>query len=465
MRVKSRRKEKMNHLSIAVSILFILTPVIVAQPSNHSIVTSNLNDSKALATKNLKIDLIESDKSDDYKETMIDIFAESVENDERINLDECVNIVCIEHYLCVDDIVVTNGSDLIEWKTAMRSNPSESDDTLTICEDMEVPCCADQAMKILNNDNNENSDEVTKSSANDINPEDDSSETEPSQKCGYRYHSRKNHRKIVTKITADGEEAKPNEFPWMVGIFVRLSPEELSYLGGGSLIHTSVILTAAHLLDNIPPKSLVIRAGVQNILRSQPNHQHQERNVTRTIIHEKLYKRALINDIALLVTNKPFQLTDFVNTICLPPQNIHTHDSVVCTATGWGKNTLGKSGRYQTTLKKINLPVVERAKCQRKLRTTRLGPYYKLHRSFMCAGGNGRDTCKGDGGSPLVCRIRHEENRYYQVGIVAGGVGCSGRIPGMHVDVSRFTNWILQQLQVTNLNLDPENILNYELFE
>merc|ERR1712013_364419 len=33
--------------------------------------------------------------------------------------------------------------------------------------------------------------------------------------------------------------------------------------------------------------------------------------------------------------------------------------------------------------------------------STRLGQKYKLHDSFICAGGvNGKDTCKGDGGSP-----------------------------------------------------------------
>ena len=32
---------------------------------------------------------------------------------------------------------------------------------------------------------------------------------------------------------------------------------------------------------------------------------------------------------------------------------------------------------------------------------------FRLHSSFLCAGGiPGKDTCKGDGGSPLVCEVR-----------------------------------------------------------
>ena len=50
--------------------------------------------------------------------------------------------------------------------------------------------------------------------------------------------------------------------------------------------------------------------------------------------------------------------------------------------------------------------MVERNQCQKQLRQTRLGHFFELHTSFMCAGGkNGADTCKGDGGSPLVCPI------------------------------------------------------------
>ena len=62
--------------------------------------------------------------------------------------------------------------------------------------------------------------------------------------------------------------------------------------------------------------------------------------------------------------------------------------------------------RYSNILKEIVLPLVENSECEQLLReNTRLGRFYELHDSFICAGGlQGIDTCKGDGGSPLVCR-------------------------------------------------------------
>lgn len=85
-----------------------------------------------------------------------------------------------------------------------------------------------------------------------------------------------------------------------------------------------------------------------------------------------------------------------------------------------GKDLFGKEGKYQVILKRVELPIVPRDKCVRELRKTRLGPHFELNSSFICAGGErGKDTCKGDGGSPLVCPIPNTINQYYQVGIVA----------------------------------------------
>lgn len=58
-------------------------------------------------------------------------------------------------------------------------------------------------------------------------------------------------------------------------------------------------------------------------------------------------------------------------------------------------NLTGKAGEYQVILKKIDLPIVPRGKCVDLLKKTRLGPNYKLHESFICAGGEiGKDTCQ-----------------------------------------------------------------------
>merc|ERR1712186_312169 len=69
-----------------------------------------------------------------------------------------------------------------------------------------------------------------------------------------------------------------------------------------------------------------------------------------------------------------------------------------------------------------------------------------LDESFVCAGGvNGKDTCKGDGGSPLVCPSQEDPDIYIQAGIVAWGIGCGeDGTPGVYADVSQAVCWIDQ---------------------
>ena len=89
------------------------------------------------------------------------------------------------------------------------------------------------------------------------------------------------------------------------------------------------------------------------------------------------------------------------------------------------------------------IPVVSNEQCQKDLReNTWLGPFFELDSSFMCAGGvEGISTCKGDDGSPLVCKSR--DGPWYQAGIVSWHIGCGDKdIPAVFASVATVACWI-----------------------
>lgn len=149
--------------------------------------------------------------------------------------------------------------------------------------------------------------------------------------------------------------------------------------------------------------------------------------------------------------DRPFTLDDHINTICLPSQNLVSRGDP-CIASGWGKDVFGKAGKYSVIMKRVELPLVESAQCQKVLQSTRLGPRFRLDPSFICAGGQpGVDTCQGDGGAPLTCPIGRE-NRYIQSGIVSWGIGCKEQRPAVYAGVANFRDWIENQMK--SLNFD-----------
>lgn len=272
--------------------------------------------------------------------------------------------------------------------------------------------------------------------------------------CGWR-----NLSGVGFRITGNNNnEAEFGEFPWMVAI---LKEEKIGeenqklnvYQCGGSLIHPRAVLTSGHCVRDKTAQELRIRAGEWDTQTKNEVLPHQDRNVQSVIVHEQYHSGALYNDVAILILTEPVTLADNVDLVCLA-EPTSVFDNSRCFATGWGKDIFGKEGHYQVILKKVELPVVPRNVCQDKLRTTRLGKYFNLHESFICAGGErGKDTCKGDGGSPLVCPVSNGPNaRYMQAGIVAWGIGCGDEIPAVYANVAYLRDWIDEQLAFNQLD-------------
>lgn len=231
-----------------------------------------------------------------------------------------------------------------------------------------------------------------------------------------------------------GEEANPADFMWMVAI-IKSKPRDGDPrpFCGGSLITRRHILTAAHCLENLAPRDVLVRLGSYDF-EDTASSSSSDYAIDQFRVPAQYSKKTHVADIAIMRLKTPLSLTDNYKTVCMP-QPRRSYVGALGTVTGYGSQSQ-TFRRAAPKLRQVTVPIWENRKCSIVYKKN-------LTESFLCAGyeEGGKDACQGDSGGPLM--TDGPEQKMMLVGVVSHGIGCGAPgYPGVYTRTSTFLDWI-----------------------
>ncbi|KAK4007958.1 hypothetical protein OUZ56_013118 [Daphnia magna] len=240
-----------------------------------------------------------------------------------------------------------------------------------------------------------------------------------------------------------GNNSKFGSWPWQVSV------RRTSFFGfssthrcGGALLNELWVITAGHCVEDLLVSQIRMRMGEFDFSSVQEPYPFVERGVNKKIVHPKYNFFTYEYDLALVRLEEPITFQPNIAPICLPA----TDESLIGqngTVTGWGR--LSEGGTLPSMLQQVTVPIVSNDKCKDMF--LKAGRHEYIPDIFMCAGfeEGGRDSCQGDSGGPL--QIRGRDGKYFLGGIISWGIGCAeANLPGVCTRISKFTNWILENV-------------------
>lgn len=223
----------------------------------------------------------------------------------------------------------------------------------------------------------------------------------------------------------------PGKYPWQAALFTA------SGLNcGASLIHRRWLLTAAHCCKpNVTAHSVTLGLHDKQRLQGGPHGY----SVDKIIVHPD-YKGApnWTNDIALIKLTTPAAThNNFVQIISLnEARDAFLSARARCVITGWGY-VLGQNGNREkpNVLQEADTTITTETECNK---------YYNYTRDKICVQNGRTNTCSGDSGGPLACKLLGQPSSPWKlVGVASyGKPGCRVDRPKVFQRVSHHNAWI-----------------------
>ncbi|KAF6096413.1 serine protease 48 [Phyllostomus discolor] len=244
--------------------------------------------------------------------------------------------------------------------------------------------------------------------------------------CGQPVHSGR---------ISGGQDAAQGRWPWQVSLHFGLNR-----VCGGCLISDRWILTVAHCIQStwIPWLYTVSMGSVTvNHPNGATNH-----HVSQIVFHPQT--QDIDADIVLLKLVTTVTFTSSILPICLPNSTKQLNIPGSCWVTGWGRVDENEGIDYTSTLKEVEVPIINRQTCEFMYNSVSpLLPNFTpmIKKDMICAGdvSKGKDACKGDSGGPLSCNI---DGVWTVIGLVSWGYRCGDDLPTVYTNVTYYQTWI-----------------------
>eukprot|EP00560_Eucampia_antarctica_P008698 CAMPEP_0197825354 /NCGR_PEP_ID=MMETSP1437-20131217/2453_1 /TAXON_ID=49252 ORGANISM="Eucampia antarctica, Strain CCMP1452" /NCGR_SAMPLE_ID=MMETSP1437 /ASSEMBLY_ACC=CAM_ASM_001096 /LENGTH=178 /DNA_ID=CAMNT_0043425321 /DNA_START=423 /DNA_END=956 /DNA_ORIENTATION=- len=178
----------------------------------------------------------------------------------------------------------------------------------------------------------------------------------------------------------------------------------------------------------------MVQIGRYNI--ADESEEFETLSILSKFVHTDYDSNFLRNDVMLLLLNEP---SSYPIVSLDRDQNIPQSLAVI----GWG--VIDPSGAaYEGKLQEVLLNSITNEECRLSEGYVdgKYGSYYGLIKdSMMCTSAEGKDSCYGDSGGPLL-KEGGEGESDVQVGIVSWGFGCAHpAFPGVYSRVKSYIEW------------------------